>query len=329
MNPAAPDPGRGTARARLPAVDRFRGLAIMMMIVANFLEYVRWIPPWLKHAPDVGLTVVDLVMPFFVFAMGLTFGASVRRRLGLEGGLRTGEHVVTRAMALIGIGTLFTLGEIGYGFNPHASVWGVLQALGASILLCYPALFLPTWGRLAAALAVMGAYQWALDAYWLDRVLVSQVAGLPGAISWAALLMLSTVFADLALERKWKRYLGLAALSLAAGLALAPLFPISKHRMSCTFDLTACGIAALTFAAFEALSARRSPPFSVLEIWGRNPLVLYVLHLLLLSFFLLPSAPWWHSDAAPWLLLLELAAFWGALHLVARTLDRKGVTISL
>jgi|WetSurMetagenome_2_1015567.scaffolds.fasta_scaffold39820_5 predicted acyltransferase len=329
MNDAAPDPGRGTARARLPAVDRFRGLAIMMMIVANFLEYVRWIPPWLKHAPDIGLTVVDLVMPFFVFAMGLTFGASVRRRLGREGGLKTGEHVVTRAMALIGIGTLFTLGEIGYGFNPHASVWGVLQALGASILLCYPALFLPTWGRLAAALAVMGAYQWALDAYWLDRVLASQVAGLRGAISWAALLMLSTVFADLALEKRWKRYVGLAALSLAAGLALASLFPISKHRMSCTFDLTVCGIAALAFAAFEALAERRSPLFSVLEIWGRNPLVLYVLHLLLLSVFLLPSAPWWHADAALWLLLLELAALGGVLHLVAWSLDRKRVTISL
>ncbi len=317
------------AAGRLPAIDRFRGLAIMMMIVANFLEYVRWIPAWLKHAPDVGLTVVDLVMPFFVFAMGLTFGASVRRRLEREGALRTGEHVVTRGMALIGIGTLFTFGEIGYGFNPHGSVWGVLQALGASALLCYPFLFLPTWGRLATSLALMGAYQWALDAYWLERVLSSQVAGLPGAISWAALLVLCTVFGDLALERRWKTYLVLAGLSLASGLALAPLFPISKHRMSCTFDLAACGIAALTFAAFEALSARRSPLWTALGLWGRNPLVLYVLHLLLLSFFLIPSAPWWHSDAALWLLLVELAALGGVLHLAAWSLDRKGIIISL
>ncbi len=317
------------AAGRLPAIDRFRGLAIMMMIVANFLEYVRWIPAWLKHAPDVGLTVVDLVMPLFVFAMGLTLGASVRRRLARDGAPRTGEHVVTRSMALVGIGTLFTLGEIGYGFNPHGSVWGVLQALGASLLIVYPFLFLPTWGRLAASLAVMGVYQWALDAFWLDRVLTSQVAGLPGALSWAALLMLCTVFGDLALGRRWRAYLGLAALSLASGLALAPLFPISKHRMSCTFDLTVCGIAALTFAAFEALSSRESRLWGVLEVWGRNPLALYVLHLLLLAFFLLPSAPWWHSDAAPWLLLIELAGFWGVLYAAAWSLDRKGVIISL
>ena len=65
-----------TARDR--AIDRFRGLAILLMVIANFLEHVSTVPGWLKHAPDVGLTVVDFIAPAFIFAIGLTFPGSAR-----------------------------------------------------------------------------------------------------------------------------------------------------------------------------------------------------------------------------------------------------------
>jgi len=43
-----------TTRQRLEAIDQFRGFAILLMIAANYLSNIGWIPAWLKHAPDVG-----------------------------------------------------------------------------------------------------------------------------------------------------------------------------------------------------------------------------------------------------------------------------------
>ena len=56
---------------RLNAIDQFRGFAIFLMILANYMNNVEIIPGWLKHADDIGFTVIDLIAPMFVFAMGL------------------------------------------------------------------------------------------------------------------------------------------------------------------------------------------------------------------------------------------------------------------
>ena len=50
---------------RLPGIDLpctpirvvFRGLAIVLMVLANYLARPAVVPGWLKHAPDAGLTV--------------------------------------------------------------------------------------------------------------------------------------------------------------------------------------------------------------------------------------------------------------------------------
>ena len=55
--------GQGTARgpdSRIDAIDQFRGAAIVLMVLANYLADVGSIPSWLKHAPDIGLTAIGL-----------------------------------------------------------------------------------------------------------------------------------------------------------------------------------------------------------------------------------------------------------------------------
>jgi len=52
-----------TETHRSNAIDQFRGLAIVLMVLANYLAGIGWIHTWLKHAPDIGLTVTDLVAP--------------------------------------------------------------------------------------------------------------------------------------------------------------------------------------------------------------------------------------------------------------------------
>jgi predicted acyltransferase len=91
---------------RISSIDQFRGFAILMMVLANYTGGASIIPAWLKHAPDVGLTVIDLIAPFFIFAIGLTYGMSFRRRLIYDGAFKTYSQFFTRYLAIIGIGAV-------------------------------------------------------------------------------------------------------------------------------------------------------------------------------------------------------------------------------
>jgi len=65
---------------RLISIDYFRGQAIILMVLSNYSVGVIAVPSWLKHAQDIGLTINDLIAPIFIFAIGLTYGLSVRTR---------------------------------------------------------------------------------------------------------------------------------------------------------------------------------------------------------------------------------------------------------
>ena len=315
--------------ARDPAIDRFRGLAILMMAIANFLEHVRAVPGWLKHAPDVGITVIDFIAPAFIFAIGLTFPGSVRRRLGRDGGRRTVEHTVVRALALIGLGMLFSIGQWRFGLGGGDIPWGTLQSIGAAIILALPALLLPATARLALALAGLAGYQWLLDSFWLEEVVAASNAGLQGALAWGLLLVIATVFADWYAQKKGRWFLVAAVLMLAAGILAARWIPVSKHRMSLSFVLIVASSSALAFLSFDLTRGWLRGEGRLLAAWGRNPLVLYVAHFFLLAVFLVPSVPWWHVDAAPWLTGIQAAGFVAALHALAAWLRRRNVIVSL
>ena len=141
-------------KVRDESIDAFRGLAILLMVLANFLGDVAAAPAWMKHSPDVGLTVIDLIAPFFVFAIGLTYGPSLRRRAASQGAGRAAGHAVGRSLAFIGIGAIVSAGETALHMNPTGVNWGVLQAIGAAGLVTLPLLFLPALWR-----AVGGAAQ--------------------------------------------------------------------------------------------------------------------------------------------------------------------------
>jgi predicted acyltransferase len=190
-------------RARLEAIDQFRGFAIVTMVVANYLDGVQTAPPWLKHAPDVGLTAIDFVAPFFIFAIGLTFGMSARRRAGRDGWRRTAFHFIKRYLAILGIGALGSALSSWYGVPAS---WGVLQAIGVAGLLTLAAIALPTLWRAAAGLVLLAGYQLLLDRFWLEAVLVAPHGGLPGSLAWGAMMILATVLADL--YRPAQRHLG-------------------------------------------------------------------------------------------------------------------------
>jgi predicted acyltransferase len=300
-----------------------------MMVIANFLEHVRAVPGWLKHAPDVGITVIDFIAPAFIFAIGLTFPGSFRRRLGRDGGRRTVEHTVVRALALVGLGTLFSIGEWRFGLGGDGMPWGTLQSIGAAIILALPTLFLPAPARLALAVAGLAAYQCLLDSFWLAEVVAASNAGLQGSLSWGLLLVIATVFADWHAGKHGRWFLAVAVLMLVAGILAARWIPVSKHRMSLSFVLIAASASAIAFMVFDLTRGWLRGEGRLLVAWGRNPLVLYVAHLFLLAVFLVPSGPSWHVEAPLWLTAVQAAGFVAVLHAIASWLRHAGVVVSL
>jgi predicted acyltransferase len=112
---------------RIISIDQFRGFAIMTMALANYMDVVAIIPAFLKHAPDIGLTVIDLIAPFFIFAIGLTYGLSFHNRMERDGAFKTYNQFFIRYLAIISLGAIASAGETAAGQNPSGIDWGVLQ----------------------------------------------------------------------------------------------------------------------------------------------------------------------------------------------------------
>jgi predicted acyltransferase len=309
---------------RLASIDQFRGFAILLMVLANFMGDVNSIPAWLKHAHDIGLTVIDLIAPFFIFAIGLTYRLSLQRRVAVQGWEPAVEHFVRRWLVLLGIGALLVTGEIII-YSPGETNWGVLQAIAVAGLVTLPALLLPTWGRALAGLGLLVGYQLMLDKFWLPQVLGAPHGGLLGALSWSAMLILATVLADLFHDEARGRgcYGWVSGLTLAAGLLLALWAPVSKNRVSASYVLISLGASALLFGLFHLLCDRRGLSFKVFAVWGMNPLLLYVLHQILLGLIVLPPWPLWNVDAPIWLAVLQMAGLVAALSWIGLFLQRK------
>jgi predicted acyltransferase len=316
---------------RIPSIDQFRGFAILAMVLANYLGGVSLVPAWLKHAPDIGLTVIDLIAPFFIFAIGLTYGLSFHRRLERDGAFKTYSYFLTRYLAIIGLGAIISAGETAVGENASGIDWGVLQAIGMAGLVTLVVIRLPSIYRWLIGLGLLAVYQIVLDGFLLDLTLRSPHAGLYGSLGWSALLILGTALADLfhGFGRVKKAFPWVSALVLAAGIGLAFLSPVSKHRVSAAYVLISVGASALLFLAFHWLSGRFNWQGRFLVVWGKNPLTLYFLHYLLIGLVFLPGIPAIYAEAPLWLVLLEMIALIAGISAVAYWLDRKNIVISL
>ncbi len=308
---------------RLDAIDQFRGFAILLMVLADYLSRIQSVPAWLKHAAwGRGLTVVDLVGSMFIFAMGLVYRPSLQRRLRRDGSQQTILHFIRRYLALIGIGML----------TPVGYYWGLFQTIGVAGLISLLVIWLPTPLRLVIGLIGLGGYQ-----IWLDKILIEQIPDTPwciveGAVSWAMMLILASVLADFYHNRSrghWIYSLGSLTL-LGLGIALSKWVEVSHYYVSATFVLISLGASGILFIVFHLLTEVLRVRLPILIAWGKNPLVLYVLHYWIWVYvFLLPRATGWHFEAPVWLIILQASGFVGVLSLIAWFLDRRGWIVSL
>jgi predicted acyltransferase len=316
---------------RILSLDQYRGFAILAMVMANYLGGAYIIPAWLKHSPDIGLTIIDLIAPFFIFAISLTYGLSFHRRLEHDGAFKTYSQFLTRYLAIIGLGAIISAGETAVGENPSGIDWGVLQAIGMAGLITLIVIGLSSTLRLVIGVGILIIYQFILNQYLLDLTILSPHGGLFGSLNWAAMLILGTVVADIYHNEKGGKglfpWISLAV--LVTGIGLAFLVPVSKHRVSSSYVLISLGVSAVIFLLFDFFSKKFKWKVRFLVVWGMNPLVLYFLHYLFIGIFFLPGIPALYQMAPLWLVILEMVVILGGVSIVAYWLDRKNIHISL
>jgi predicted acyltransferase len=308
---------------RLDAIDQFRGFAILLMVLADYLSRIDSVPAWLKHAPGgVGLTVVDLIAPMFIFAIGLVYRPSLRRRLLRDGRRHTAMHFVRRFLALIGVGTL----------TPWGYSWGLFQTIGGAGLLTLLVIWLPSLVRSIIGAVTLGGYQVLLSTGRVGRTSNSAWCEMEGVMGWAAMLILASVLADLFYDspRGRKMYIAGTLALLGSGVVLSNWVEVSQYRVSASYVMISLGVSGLLFAGFHILVDRLRVSLPILSAWGKNPLLMYVLHYWIwVIVFLMPQSSGWHREAPVWLIVLQASGFVGVLSLVAWLLDRRGWIVSL
>jgi predicted acyltransferase len=320
-----PGPVADSAPERDLAIDRFRGALVILMVAGNLAAGVDAVPAFLKHAPDVGFTIADTVAPAFVFAIGLTFGPSFRRRRAVSRSAAY-RHVMFRYLALVGIGAIIAAGSTSVAGMP--ATWGVLQALGVAGLICLAVIRFPTAVRIAVGGGLLIGYQVLIDHGARELVLGASHGGLLGAVSWAALLVLSTAVADL-IGRGPRVAAVTASVLVVVAVAAVLLVPVSKNRVSLSYVLLTLALSTLVYLLVEVGSrALRARP-GFLCWWGQNPLVLYVLHLVLLGLVVLPTPTWWYVHAPIWLAAAQLAVILAMMSLFAWLLHRRALRVRL
>ena len=262
----------------------------------------------LEHVPWEGVRFYDLILPTFIFVVGVSIVFSLTRLVAYEGRAAAHARVVRRSVLL------FVLGLIYYGGASHE--WPEIRLLGVlpRIALCYlfaSLLFLNLGlrGLTVAFVSLLVGY-WALMTFvpvpgigagsferganlanWVD----SQF--LPGAKwegTWDPEGLLSTlpaiatcllgVFAGLLLrdprldpKQKAVWLIGAGVVMMAAGFLWGLQFPVIKQIWTSSFVLVAGGFSAILLGAFHYLAdVRGQRKWSTIFIWiGANAITLY------------------------------------------------------
>lgn len=297
---------------RLDSIDAFRGLTIAGMIIVINPGSWKYIYPALRHADWHGLTLADLVYPFFLFIVGVSivfaFSKSLEQNLPKK---NLYIKIIKRTIILFLLGLFintfpnFDLANI--------RIMGVLQRIAICYLII-SIIYLNTKPSFQIFLAILflliywflmewiyvpgvgyGSYEKAKNvAVYVDRFILSghmgyyEKIGEPeGFIS--TLPSLSTtlfgVFTGILL--KMKKRPGLTTLIMLSagmiftliGLLWAQWLPVNKHLWTSSYSVLTAGLGVIVFSIFyyliDVLNYKNwAKPFIV---FGMNAITVYVL----------------------------------------------------
>ncbi|QMW22706.1 acyltransferase family protein [Sandaracinobacteroides saxicola] len=344
------------------SLDAFRGLTVVLMVLVNVQGSPAHVLPWLAHAEWDGLTLADLVFPWFLLIVGLSvplaldgqtsprWPAILRRVLVLFAlgvllswlirprfefhDIRTSGVLQRIALVYLGCALLMRAAP---GWRPAAGV-AALILLAHSLLL----LFVPAPGEVLPSLAPgMGWSGW-FDRHFLPGRVFRGTWDPEGVLS--TLPALASGLLGVAVMRALRGGMGdggllaAGAALLLAGLALALVLPVNKALWTGSFVLVTAGLGLLFWWGLRRVWGRVGGMAVArwLLLLGQTALTLYVLHMLLLAVLVrkpdgvvklweLAFAPFAATGLPlPWASLLFAVVATALCTVPLRTMQRKG-----
>lgn len=297
------------SKKRLLSLDVMRGLTVAFMVIVNNgagpESYLH-----LNHSEWNGITLCDLVFPFFLFIMGITTYLSLSKRNFAPSGA-TIRKIVKRTLIILIIGwAIHWFSNVCHGKGlldfGHLRLTGVLTR----IALCYGVVSLLSlalsrkamaWTT-AALLIIYGAILLLFNGYENGPANVNAIVdhallpdgllytkrpvdpeGILGTVPAIAHTIIGFCCGAILasrepLDRRLLRLFVCAALLIAGGFLLSGILPANKRIWSPSYVLITCGLAAALLATIswfvDERGMRRGLGF--FESFGVNPLFLYV-----------------------------------------------------
>jgi heparan-alpha-glucosaminide N-acetyltransferase len=123
-------------QTRMVSIDVFRFIPLLLMIFFSLLNErsfkVSNIPSWMWHAhPPTSMTIVDIIFPLFVFAVGMCIPIAINKRLEkTKSLLQVWTHILIRAVSMMLMGKLMAhvwlFSKTGRPIGMSMDLWGVL-----------------------------------------------------------------------------------------------------------------------------------------------------------------------------------------------------------
>jgi predicted acyltransferase len=273
--------------SRYLSIDAFRGLTIILMVFVNTIGDFSTTPWWTKHAEDIGLTYVDLIAPFFVFAIGLTYHLSYMKTKAKYGSFSAFMKFLKRYAALLGLGIII---EVRFTPDGFLFGWGAIPSIGVAGMMMLLVVSLKKHIRLIIGALLLIIYQIVIsltfniqgvDIILSDIMYNESHGGIIGAIGYGIMLILSSVICESLEEKKQVRFIIWGLIFTVLGISTHFLVGISKRRVSGPFILISVGIGSIFYFIiwiiydFKKFTKNKS---LLLQPIGRNSLFLYFLH---------------------------------------------------
>lgn len=285
-------PEAPVAAQRYVALDAYRGL-IMLLLVSGGLGFHQLpktpffsaLAEQFEHRPWGGAVFYDLIMPAFLFMVGVAMPFSLGRRMEQGANFRNLLfHVAQRCLTLLLVSQVLLSIERN---QAHLQFHNVLTQVAATYFICFLLMQLPFRGQAIAAVALLaghstiyllfpgpdGAFQQHTNiGAVIDRAImgqnypwpcvninfISEIAGVLFGV-WTGQLLRG----DRPQAQKLRILVAGMIAAFAAGLALSPVVPINKWLWTASYTLYTTGWVVLGLLAF----------YLVAEVWGiRKPL---------------------------------------------------------
>jgi predicted acyltransferase len=310
----APTTGEAVRKAevkqRFLPLDAYRGLIMILLISDGFgvshlpdRGIYHFIAHQFEHKPWGGVVFYDLIMPAFLFMVGVAMPFAFARRAAQGADRRqTTRHVLIRSLRLILISEIVvSIGE----HRAHISVHNVLTVVAITYLTCYFLMRLDWWKQAVVAASLLavhsaiyllfpgpgGAFAQVTNAgarldrfLTLDRfnypwscVTINLICEVPSVLFgvWAGNLLRSGKPRG---EQLKTLAIGMVA-AFAAGLVLSPLVPINKWLWTASYTLYCTGwviLGLLVLILLVEYAGIRRPMFPLVVV-GMNSLFIYCL----------------------------------------------------